>query len=140
MARWKAGVKFLLSVIGFLFYLLRLRRYKAKGAKTRCYQEVVSQFERRFQGEGVVRGEHFFGLYKTRHIFLSDSVNCTVLYAVVLTQYWRVTDRRTGQTVRIAIASTTHAMRALRRAVKTESVGLRKCPYYHYLAKAVVPC
>jgi len=39
--------------------------------------------------------------YKTRHILLSDSANCTVLRAVVLTQYWRVgrtdgrTDRRT---------------------------------------------
>jgi len=58
---------------------------------------------------------------------LSDSANCTVLRAVVLTQYRRVTDRRTdGQTDRqtdihtygIAIASTALAMRALRRAVK----------------------
>jgi len=28
--------------------------------KTRCYQEGVGQFEPRFQGEGVVRGEYFF--------------------------------------------------------------------------------
>jgi len=50
----------------------------------------------------------FFGFYKTRHILLSDSANCTVLRAVVLTQYQRVrdvrrrgTDRRTdGQTDR----------------------------------------
>jgi len=48
---------------------------------------------------------------------VSDSANCTVLRAVVLTQYRRVTD---GQTDRIAIASTALAMRALRRAVKTE--------------------
>ena len=47
----------------------------------------------------------FFGFYKTRHILLSNSANCTVLRAVVLTQYRRVTDgqrqtdRRTeGQT------------------------------------------
>jgi len=34
----------------------------------------------------------FFGFYKTRHILLSDSANCTVLRAVVLTQYRHVTD------------------------------------------------
>jgi len=34
----------------------------------------------------------FFGFYKTRHIFLSDSANYTVLRAVALTQYRRVTD------------------------------------------------
>jgi len=50
-----------------------------------------------------------------------------MLHAVVVTQYRRVTDRRTdgqrdGQTDGIAVASTALAikMRALRRAVKTE--------------------
>ena len=52
-----------------------------------------------------------FGFYKTRHILLSDSANCTVLRAVVLTQYWHVTD---GQTDGIAVANTALAMRALR--------------------------
>jgi len=75
----------------------------------------VGQLEPRFQGEGVDPGEYFFGFYKTRHILLSDSANCTVLRAVVLTQYRRVTD---GQTDGIAVASTALAMRALRRAVK----------------------
>ena len=47
----------------------------------------------------------FFGFYKTRHILLSDSANCTMLRAVVLTQYRRVTDRRRDrQTDGIAIA------------------------------------
>jgi len=78
--------------LDFFFYLLRLRRYKAKGVKTRCYQEGVGQFERRFQGEEVVLGEYFFGFYKTRHILLSDSANCTVLRAFVLPQYRCVTD------------------------------------------------
>ena len=55
----------------------------------------------------------FFGFYKTRHILLSDSANCTVLRAVFLTQYRRVTD---GQTDGIAVASTELAKR---RAVKT---------------------
>ena len=44
----------------------------------------------------------FFGFYKTKHILLSDGANCTVLHAVVLTQYRRVTD---GQTDGIAVAS-----------------------------------
>ena len=59
MARWKARVEFLLSVIGLL-YLLRLRRYKAKYVKTRCLQELVGHLEPRFQGEGVVPGEYFY--------------------------------------------------------------------------------
>jgi len=43
----------------------------------------------------------FFGFYKTRHILLSDSANCTVLYAVVLTQYWHMTDGRTDRQTEI---------------------------------------
>ena len=75
--------------------------------------------ERRFQGEGSSLGI-FFRFYKTRHILLSNSANCIVLRAVVLTQYRRVTDGRTdGQTDGIAIATTSAlAMRALRCAVK----------------------
>jgi len=46
-----------------------------------------------------------------------------VLRAVVLTQYRRVTDRRTDRRADgIAAASTALAMRALRRAVKTEKI------------------
>jgi len=76
--------------------------------------------EPRFQGKGDVLGEYFFLVfYKTRHILLSDSASCTVLRAVVLTQYRRVTDGRTDrQTDGVAIANTALAMRALRRAVK----------------------
>ena len=44
-------------------------------------QERVGHLELRFQGEGVVPGEHVFGFYKTRHILLCDSANCTVLRA-----------------------------------------------------------
>ena len=56
----------------------------------------------------------------TRHILLSDSAHCTVLRAVVLTQYRRVTDGLTvgqtdGLTDGIAVASTAFAKR---RAVK----------------------
>ena len=59
MARWKARAEFLLSVIDFFFYLLRLRRYKAKCVKTRCFQEWVGHLEPKFQGERVVPGEYF---------------------------------------------------------------------------------
>ena len=52
MARWKARAEFLLSVIELLFLSLRLRSYKAKRVKTRCYQERVGHLEPRFQGKG----------------------------------------------------------------------------------------
>ena len=72
--------------------------------------------EPRFQGEGV------------RHILLSDSANCTVLRAVVLTQYRRVTDGRTdGQTDGIDVAI---AMRAMQCAVKNGMCGERADKLY----------
>ena len=75
----------------------------------------------RFQGKGSFL-RNIFGLYKTRHILLSDKANCALLRAVVLTQYRRVTDGQTDiQTDGIAVASTALAMRALRRAVKTKA-------------------
>jgi len=67
----------------------------------------------------------FFGFYKTRHILLCDSANCTVLRAVVLTQYRRVTD---GEPDGIAIASTALAMRALRRAIRKEKFAFLSNP------------
>jgi len=54
MALWKVRVEFLSTVIELLFYLLRLKRNKAKCVKTLCRQEVVGQIEPRLQGEGVV--------------------------------------------------------------------------------------
>jgi len=54
MARWKAHVEFWLNVIELFFYLLPLRRYKAKHVKARCLQEGVGQLEPRFQGEGAI--------------------------------------------------------------------------------------
>jgi len=68
--------------------------------------------------------EYFFGFYKTRHILVSNSANCTVLHAIILTQYRGVTDRqRDRQTDGIAVASTALAMRALRRAVNTRTAN-----------------
>jgi len=77
--------------------------------------------EPKFQGEGVVPGEYFVVSTKL-DTFCYPTVQtavCTVLRAVVLTQYRRVTDRQTDG---IAIANTALAMRALRRAVKINVV------------------
>jgi len=38
--------------LNFFFYLLRLRRYKAKRVKSRSLQEWVGHFEPKFQGKG----------------------------------------------------------------------------------------
>ena len=95
MARWKAHAEFLLSVIELLFLSLTVEALQAKRVKTRSLQEWVGHFEPKFQGEGVVPGEYLFGFYKTRHMLQSNGANCTVLRAVVLTQYRRVTGRQT---------------------------------------------
>jgi len=58
MARWKALVKFLLSVIEILFISLTVESLQGK----RCPDSLISggagQFEPRFQVEGVVPGEY----------------------------------------------------------------------------------
>jgi len=59
-------------------------------------------FMEEFRGKGSSVGD-IFAFYKTTDILLSDSANCIVLRAVVLTQYRRVTDgwtdgRTDGQT------------------------------------------
>ena len=101
MARWKSLVEFLLSVIELLFLSLTVEALQGKT----CHNSLLS-------GEGgslgaKISGE-YFGFYKLDTFLVSDSANCNVLRAVVLTQYRRVTDG-------IAVASTGLAMR---RAVK----------------------
>jgi len=101
MAHWKARGEFLLSVIELLFLSLTVEALQGK----MCQNSLPSGGDRSPAGKiSGGRGRPwgiFFGCYKTRHILLSDSTNCTVLRAVVLTQYRRVTDRRTdGQTDR----------------------------------------
>ena len=120
MARWKAHAEFLLSIIEFLFLSLTVEALQGK----MCQNSLPSGVGRSLAAKiSVGRGRPwgiFFGFYKTRHILLSNSANCTTLRAVVLTQYRRVTDRRTdGRTDGIAIANIALAMRALRRAVKS---------------------
>jgi len=96
MARWKAPVEFLLSVIELLFLSVTDEALQGETCQNSLPSGGVGQFEPRFRGRGRPCGI-FFGFYKTRHILLSDSANCTVLRAVVLTQYLRVTDRRTDR-------------------------------------------
>jgi len=117
MACWKARLEFLLSVIELLLPLT----VEALQGKT-CQNSLSSGWGRSF-GAKISGGRGrpwgiFFGFYKTRHILLSDSANCTVLRAIVLTQYRR--DRRTdGRTDGIAVASTALTMQTLRHTVKT---------------------
>ena len=86
MARWKARVEFLLCVNGLLFLSLTVEALQGKTCQNSQPSGVgIGHFEPKFQGEGVVPGEYFFGFYKTRHILLSNGANCTVLRAVVLT-------------------------------------------------------
>ena len=86
----------LLSVIERLFLSLTVEALQGK----RCQDSLISGGGRSVRAK-ISRGRGrrwgiFFGFYKTRHILLSDSANCTVLRAVVLTKYRRVTaDRQT---------------------------------------------
>ena len=59
MARWKARVEFLLSVIGLLFLSLTVEPLQGKKCQDSLLSGEGSHLERRFQGEGVVPGEYF---------------------------------------------------------------------------------
>jgi len=95
-------------VYDFLFVIIELSSLavtvEALQGKT-CQDSLLSGGGRSLGGE-ISGGRDrpwgiFFGFYNTRHILLSDSANCTVLRAVVFTQYRRVTDGRTeGRTDR----------------------------------------
>jgi len=59
MARWKARVEFLLSVIGLLFLSLTVEALQGK----RCQESLLSgggrSVQAKISGEGVVPGEYF---------------------------------------------------------------------------------
>ena len=121
MAHWKVRIELLLSVIiELLFLSLTAEALQGKWCQDSLLSGGCRSVPAKISGRSDRPWGIFFGLYKTRHILLSDSANCTVLRAVVLTQYRRVTDGQTDrQTDGIVVASTALAMRALRRAVKT---------------------
>ena len=114
MAHWKARVEFLLSVTELLFLSLAVEALQGKMCQNSLPSGGGRSLGAKISGGRGRPWGNFFGFYKTRHILLSDSANCTVLRAVILTQYRRVTRQTDG----IAVASTALAMRALRRAVK----------------------
>jgi len=104
MARWKAHVEFLLSVIELLFLSLTVAALQGKMCQDSLPSGVGRSLGAKISGGRGRPWGIFVGFYKTRPILLSNSANCTVLRAVVLTQYRRVTDRRTdGQTDGIAV-------------------------------------
>jgi len=99
MTRWKARAEFLLSVIELLFLSLMVEALQGKMCQNSLPSGVGRSLGARISGGRGRLWGIFFGFYKTRHILLSKSANCTMLRAVVLTQYRGVTDRRTdGQT------------------------------------------
>ena len=59
MARWKARLEVLLSVIGLLFLSLTVEALQGKCVKTHCLQEWVGHLEPKFQGKGSSLGNIF---------------------------------------------------------------------------------
>jgi len=59
MARCKARVEFLLSVIELLFLALTVEALQGKMCQNLLPSGGVDHLEPRFQGEGVVPGEYF---------------------------------------------------------------------------------
>jgi len=94
MARWKALAEFLLSVIELLFLSLTAEALQGKMCQNSLPSGVGRSLGDKISVGRVRPWGIFFDFYKTRHILLTDSPNCTVLCAVVLTQYQRVTDRQ----------------------------------------------
>jgi len=79
---WKPVNDFLFIIIELFSLALTV---KALQGKTR--QDSLLSGEGRSLGAKISGGrgrpwEIFFGFYKTRHILLSDSANCTVLFAL----------------------------------------------------------
>ena len=82
MARWKARVEFLLSVIELLFISLMVEALQSKMCENSLPSGRVRSLGAKISGMGSSLGNIFFGFYKTTHILLSNCANCTVLRAV----------------------------------------------------------
>ena len=95
MARWKALAEFLLSVTELLFLSLTVEAQQGKMCQNSLRSGLGRSFGAKISGGRGRPWGIIFGFYKTRHILLSKGANCTVLHAVVLTQYRRVTKGRT---------------------------------------------
>jgi len=89
----KPVIDFPFVIIGLFSLALTVDALQGKMCQSSLLFGGVGQLEPRFQGKSSSLGD-IFDFYKTRHILLSDSANCTVLHTVVLTQYRRVIDER----------------------------------------------
>ena len=97
----RARAVFLLSVIELHFLSLTAEALQGKMCQNSLSSGVGRSLGAKISGGRGRPCGIFFGFHKTRHILLSSGVNCTVLRAVVLTQYRHVTDRQTdGRTER----------------------------------------
>jgi len=80
MARWKARVGFLLSVIELLFLSLAVEALQGKMSQNSLPSGRGRSLAAKILGGRGRPWGIFFGFYKTRHILLSDGANCTVLH------------------------------------------------------------
>jgi len=87
---------FLFAIIELFSLALTANALKGKTCQDSLLSGGGRSVRAKISGEGVVPGEYFLVSTKL-HILLSDSANCTVLCAIVLTQYRRVTDGRTDR-------------------------------------------
>jgi len=85
----------LLSVVELLFLSLTVEALQGKMCQNSQPSGVGRSLSAKISGGRGRPWGIFLGFYKTRHILLYDSPNCTVPRAVVLTQYQRVTDGQT---------------------------------------------
>ena len=78
MARWKARAEFLLSVIELLFLSLTVEALQGKTCQNSLHSGVGRSLGAKISGGRGCPWGIFFGFYKTRHILLCNSANCTV--------------------------------------------------------------
>ena len=72
MARWKARVEFLLSVIGLIFLYLTVEALQGKMCQNSLPSGMGRSLGAKISGGRGRPWGIFFGFYKTRHILLSD--------------------------------------------------------------------
>ena len=84
MACWKALADFLLSVIELLFLSLTVEVLQGKTCQNSQPSGGGRSLGAKISGGRGRPCGIYFGFYKTRHILLSESANCTVLRAVAV--------------------------------------------------------
>ena len=96
IARWKARVRLPIRRNWTFFGSSYRWSATTQNVPKLAFRRGGSVWAKISKGRGRPSGM-FFGFYNTGHILLSDSANCTVLRAVDLTQYRRVTVRQTDR-------------------------------------------